>query len=300
MALVHWLAISRVPGIGGVTARRLVERCGSVEAVFSAEDDDLLAVPRVTAEMVQRLRSFSLEELEGELDTLAEQGTTLVCWDDDDYPHNLLSLNDAPPLLFWRGSVMAEDERAVAIVGTREPTPQGVRVAEALAKGLAERRVTVVSGLALGIDGEAHRGALAADGGRTLAVLGSGLRAIHPREHAGLARQVMERGAVLSELYPDTPVSGPNLMARDRLISGLSRAVIVVEAAEKSGSMDTAAKARRQGRLLLAVPGSPGTDLLVAQGAERVDPDGAGLDALAARIIAGDAPQPGERQLSLF
>jgi DNA processing protein len=151
--------------------------------------------------------------------------------------------------------------------------------------------------LALGIDTAAHRGALQAADGRTLAVLGSGLRAIHPRQNLPLAEAIAQRGALLSELHPATPPLGPNLMARDRLISGLSRAVIVVEANEKSGSLDTAAKARRQGRLLLAVPGSPGTQALLAGGVEPLDLRTTDLDALSQRIrqhtLAGNETQLG-------
>jgi DNA processing protein len=160
-----------------------------------------------------------------------------------------------------------------------------------IARELADRGLTVVSGLAIGIDTAAHRGALAAPGGRTLAVPGSGLRAIHPRQNAPLAEAIARRGALLSEVHPNTPVSGPVLMARDRITSGLARAVIVVEAGEKSGSLDTAARARRQGRLLFALPGSPGTDALLAGGgSEALELQRANPDDLARRIRAHALP----------
>lgn len=300
MSKVHWLALSTIPGIGGATARRLVERFGSLEAAWDASDEELRQVPRITPEVVACLRAISLDALEVELAALAEEGLDVVMWDDPGYPANLRHLGDAPPLLFVRGNLRPTDVQAVAIVGTRQPTPQGAAFAEKLAHGLAERGLTIVSGLALGIDTAAHRGALQAAGGRTLAVLGSGLRAIHPRENISLADAITHQGALLSELHPDAPPRGPNLMARDRIMSGLSRAVVVVEAGEKSGSLDTAAKARRQGRLLLAVPGSPGTQALLAMGAEPLDPQAADLDVLSQRINLWRAvPEPAAKPLEL-
>ena len=300
MGKEHWLALSMVPGIGGVTARRLLERFHSVEAVFDAPDEHLLRVPRLTPDAVARLRAVSLEAVEGELASLADEGLEVLTWDDEAYPANLRSLHDAPPVLFMRGALGPEDEQAVAIGGTRQPPARGAALAEGLARELARRRLTVVSGLALGIDAAAHQGALLAAGGRTLAVPGSGLRAIHPRENQPLAEAIVERGALLSELHPAAPPRGPVLMARDRITSGLSRAVVVVEAAERSGSLDTADKARRQGRLLLAVPGSPGTQALLEGGAERLDPEAADLDALSERIRAHTPQCPGHGQMTLL
>ncbi|MBM3134372.1 MAG: DNA-protecting protein DprA [Chloroflexi bacterium] len=297
MGKVHWLALSIIPGIGGATARRLVEHFGSAEAVLDASAEELQRLPRLTAEVVARLRAVSLEDLEAELTALSDEGLQVVTWDDDDYPANLRLVSDAPPVLFVRGELQPDDAQAVAIVGTRQPTPPAATLAETLARELAGRGLTIVSGLALGIDTAAHRGALQPAEGRTLAVLGSGLRAIHPRQNLPLAEAIAQRGALLSELHPATPPLGPNLMARDRLISGLSRAVIVVEANEKSGSLDTAAKARRQGRLLFAVPGSPGTQALLAGGAEPLDLRPTALDELSQRIaqhtLAGNETQLG-------
>ena len=278
------------PGIGGATARKLVERFGSVEAAFDAPDEELLQIPRLTAAIVEGLRAVSLEALEYELTSMDDEGVSVLTWDDDDYPANLRRASDSPPLLFVRGGLSAADENAVAIVGTREAATPSAALAETLARGLAERGLTVVSGLALGIDTAAHLGALQAEGGRTLAVLGSGLRVIHPRENASLAEDIVNHGALLSEFHPGTPPSGPNLMARDRVVSGLSQAVIVVEAGLKSGSMDTAAKARHQGRLVFAVPGSPGTDELISSGAIALDPEALDFDDLISQLTAPDTP----------
>jgi DNA processing protein len=299
MSKLHWLALSTIPGIGGVTARRLVERFGSAEAVLNAPAEELQRVPRLTTEIITRLRAVSLDALEAELAALADEGLRVVAWDDTDYPANLRQVGDAPPVLFMRGELLSADAQAVAIVGTRRPTPQAVTLTETLARELAQRGLTVVSGLALGIDTAAHRGALQAAGGRTLAVLGSGLRVIHPRENISLAETIARRGALLSEFHPDTPARGPSLMARDRIVSGLSRAVIVVEAGEKSGSLDTAARAGQQGRLLFAMPGSPGTQALLAEGAEPLNLLIADLDGLSRRICH-HTPEGGKTQLSLW
>jgi DNA processing protein len=299
MGKAHYLALSTIPNVGSVTVRRLIERCGSVEAIFDAPDEELLRVPRITADIVERLRAVSLDAIEEELAALSEEGLGVLTWDDDDYPANLRRAHDAPPLLFVRGELLPTDELAVAIVGTRQPTPPAVTVAETLARELAERGLTIVSGLAIGVDTAAHRGALLAENGRTLAVPGSGLRVIHPRENIPLAEAIVRRGALLSEFHPNTTVRASNLMARDRVVSGLSRAVIVVEAAEKSGSLDTAAKAKRQGRLLFAVPGSAGTDWLIAQGAEGISLQSDVLDRLVQRVR--DTPADGgSEQLSLL
>jgi DNA processing protein len=295
MSKHHWLALVSLPGVGGATGRKLLERFGGIEAAFDAPDAALAAVPRLNAGLVARLRMISLEAIEAELAALADEGLSVLTWDDADYPANLRPLPDAPPALFVRGDLRPGDAGAVAIIGTREPTAGGAAAAERIGRELAGLGLTVVSGLAIGIDTAAHRGALAAAGGRTLAVPGSGLRAIHPRQNAALAGQIARCGALLSELHPNTPPSGPALMARDRIVSGLARAVIVVEAGEKSGSLDTAAKARRQGRLLLALPGSPGTDRLLAEGAERLAPNGTDFAALARRIRGHALPGDEER-----
>lgn len=284
MSKSHWLALASISGLGSVTARRLIARFGDVESVFTALPDELLEIPRVNEAMVQQLRAVSLEQLEQELYALSDQEIDLLTWDDPRFPAPLRELSDAPMILFVYGTLKPDDERAVAIVGTRSPSESGVETATRLARELALRGLAIVSGLALGIDAAAHRGALDAEDGRTLAILGSGIRMIHPRANVELAAQIAEHGAVLSELMPNTPPRGLQLMARDRIISGLSRAVIVVEASEKSGSLDTAQRAKKQGRLILAVPGSEGTDLLIRGGAEGLEPEGLDVDALVKRI----------------
>jgi DNA processing protein len=294
MSNAHWLALTTVSGIGGVTARKLIVRFGDVEAIFEALPAELIEIPRVTEAMAQQILAAPIEQLESELLSLNDEGIDLLTWDDTRFPKALLPLPDAPMVLFMRGVIKRTDDNAVAIVGTREPTQSAVEVAHTIGRELAARGLTIVSGLALGIDTAGHRGAI--ETGRSLAVLGSGIRFIHPKENVELAEDIVGTGAILSELHPNTPPKGQNLMARDRIISGLSRAVIVIEAGEKSGSLDTASKAVKQGRLVYAVPGSAGTDRLIAGGAQRIDPTAINFDRLVAEM--NEPPVLGERSAS--
>jgi DNA processing protein len=302
MSKLHWLALRSVPGVGAATASQLIQRLGNIEAVFTASDSELVNVPRITPEVVASLRNIVWESLEAEMLSLAEEGIELLTRDDDGYPKNLRQSKDSPLVLFVRGNLLPQDERAVAIVGTRQRSAYAVEQTDWLAAELSARSWTIVSGLADGIDTAAHRGALKTPGGRTLAVLGSGLRMIHPAHNLPLAQEIAQRGALVSESLPDSPPRGPQLMARDRIVSGLSLAVTVMEAGEQSGSMDTALKARRQGRRVLAVPGSPGADALIAQGATPLVVDAVDFDVLD-RELDGPAPavgSVGSKQLTLW
>jgi len=292
----HWLAITRVPGLGGATLRRLLERFGSVEAIFAADPAEMSTIPRLRPETIAALQGLSLEDVAAELAALTEANIILLTWEDPAYPAALHDLSDPPPVLFMKGALLPHDAQAVAIVGSRQASDHALAIARLLGETFAARRFTVVSGLALGIDTAAHEGALAAPGGRTLAVVGSGLRIIHPRENRVLVEHIAARGALLSELRPDAPPRGPSLMARDRVIAALGRAVIVVEAEEGSGSLDTARRAQRLGRPVLACPGSPGTDALIQAGAERFDPTPNATAALAERLHYLPEPSPAVRQ----
>ena len=298
MSKAHWLGLSTLPGVGGATLQKLIGQFGSVTAVYDAVDADLLAVPRVTPEVVARLRRLNLEQLDGEIHQLTAKGITILTWDDTDYPDCLRTISSAPPILYTRGQFQPQDAQAVALVGTREPTPTAVAHTQTLACELARRGLTIVSGLALGIDTAAHEGALRAGNGRTLAVLGSGLHAIHPTQNIPLATQIADYGVMISEYSPPTRVKGSQLMARDRIISGLSLAVIVIQANENSGSLDTAQKALAQNRLLFAAPGSPGTDALIRQGVAALDLQQIEYDALVSRILRQPPPLP--KQMALF
>ncbi|MBI4786446.1 MAG: DNA-protecting protein DprA [Chloroflexi bacterium] len=299
----YWVALATASGIGPRTFAALIERFGSPRAVFEASQDELTDVPRVTAEVAIQLRAADLDRIEDELYALGEENISTITLEDDDYPVNLAQIHDAPPVLFVRGAFRREDARAVAIVGTREASDWGKTAATQLARGFAERGFTVVSGLARGIDTAAHASALVSDG-RTLAVLGSGIRVIHPRENLGLADTIANaRGAVLSEFPPNAPPKGPALMARDRVISGLARGVVVVEAAPDSGSMDTASRARRQGRLVFAVRGGgTGTENLIRGGAPMIETEAINWDGIVAALDAWsmDAPRETSKQMPLL
>ncbi len=284
MSKSHWLALASLSGLGGATAKKMIEQFGDVESIFDATDEQLLEIPRVTGTMVENLRALHPEKFEEEIYTLAEDEIDLLTWDDARFPKQLRELKDAPIILFVRGAIKKSDENAVAIVGTRAASEGAIEIASTLARELALRGLCVVSGLALGIDTAAHVGALDAEDGRTIAVLGSGIRMIHPRENVELAARIASHGALISELMPNAPPRGPQLMARDRLISGLSRAVIVVEASSKSGSMDTAERARKQRRLVYAIPGSEGTEGLLKGGARRLEVESVDFDVLADEI----------------
>lgn len=300
MSEIHWFALSTISGIGGVTTQKLLARFGDIEAVFEASPQALTDIPRVTDKTVAQMQALNWDELENQVYGYAKGSIRLLSWEDEEYPTNLRQISSAPPLLFVRGEILPEDEAAVAIVGTRNPTPQSLKLAQALGRELANRGLTVVSGLAIGIDTAAHWGTLESAEGRTLAVLGSGLKAIYPKRNLSLAETITQRGAVISELRPETRVRGPQLMARDRITSGLAKGVIVVEALVESGSLDTAKRAQRQGRLLLAVPGSPGNDSLIAEGAAKsLSPETVDLESLAAQIRDYRFPQEPE-QMAMF
>lgn len=299
MSKAHWLGLSTLSGVGGATFSKLIERFGTAEAVYHASDTDLLAIPRITEQTIVQLHQIRLEQLEAEILSLEDEGISVLTWEDADYPHLLQSIRSAPPILFVQGQFDPQDEKAVAIIGTRDPTPDAIQIAQSIAQECAHRGLTIISGLAIGIDTAAHEGALMAENGRTIAVLGSGLQAVHPRKNIPLAEQITRRGAVISEYRPRTRVKGSQLMARDRIVSGLSLAVIVIQANEKSGTLDTAQKARKQDRLLFAVPGSPGADMLINQGAIALNPKQIDYDALVKRILnkpSSSKPQ----QMSLF
>ena len=292
MSTLHWLALTITPGIGGATTRKMLERFGDVESIFEASPDELAAIPRISSEVAERLLAIPFDQLEAEILSLDEEGIDLLTWEDDRFPPRLRALNDAPLVLFVRGAILPEDERAVAIVGTRHPTLPARQRAMILARELADRGLTIVSGLAEGIDTAGHQGALESSGGRTLAVLGSGIRVIHPSSNRELAERIAYHGAVISELHPNTPPRGPQLMARDRLVSALSEGVIVIEASTGSGSLDTVARGQKQGRRIFAIPGSAGTDALIQSGAQSLDPEMIDYDSLAALITSFKIPKP--------
>jgi DNA processing protein len=301
------LTLHLVPGLGPRLTAALLERFGSAEAVLQASVAELRQVPYLGEKLAQELhRAAASVDLTAELELMAKHGAYLRILGTPDYPASLADIPDPPHLLYVRGSLEASDARAVAIVGSRHCTPYGRRTAERLAMELVRAGYTIISGLARGIDGCAHRGALQA-GGRTLAVLAGGLARIYPPEHKELAQQVQANGALLSEnAMKMDPLAGM-FPARNRIISGLSRAVVIVEAAVKSGALITAEHAAEQGRTVFAVPGpidseaSGGTNALIREGAILVrgvedileELEGVGSAAASAGPPPPAAPPPG-------
>lgn len=273
----YWLALRRVHGAGPRTCRLLLERFGSAERIFQAAEDEIAAAG-VARNLARAITSFNgFAPLERELCELPRLGARVVRWTDADYPPNLKHIADPPPYLIARGTLESGDAACVAVVGARAASEAGLRMAQRLGFELAAHGFIVVSGLARGIDGAAHRGALEA-GGRTIAVLGCGIDVAYPPEHRQLADSIVERhGAILSELPLGTAPLPENFPGRNRILSGLSLGVVIVEAAEKSGSLITARMALEQDRQVFAVPGSPlngktrGSNRLLKEGAVLVE-----------------------------
>ena len=273
--LIDQLRLCMISGIGPRLRQALLERFGSASAVLQAAPSELSGVPGVGAKL-SRAISLSGEEVdvEAEIERCRGGNIDIVTDQDDRYPRMLHEIHDPPGLLFCRGTLLPQDNLAVAIVGARHATRYGITQAERLAGALARAGVTVVSGVARGIDGAAHRGALAA-GGRTIAVLGSGLLDIYPPEHASLADEVAASGAVISENQTQAKPLAGAFPQRNRLISGIALGTIVVEASERSGALITARHAYEQGREVFAVPGR--VDSRLSQGCHRLIRDGAKL-----------------------
>jgi DNA processing protein len=284
-----WLALGRVKGLGGVSFKKLTAHFADPTRAFFASPTELEQVEGLHRDVADGLANFAdWVAVDDELRRTRDAGIEIVPFSDPSYPERLRAIADPPPCLYVKGSLQADDEKAVAIVGSRSASDYGRRVARDLARGLASLGFTVVSGMARGIDGMAHESALQA-GGRTIAVLGSGVDRAYPPEHEGLYRRISENGAVISELPIGTRPMAFNFPARNRLISGLSLGVVVVEATEKSGSLITAALALEQGREIFAVPGEVGASR--SRGGHRLIRQGAKLVESVDDIIEEIAPQ---------
>lgn len=273
--LLDLLCLTMVPGVGPHTGQALLERFGTAGRVLDASSSALRDVPNVGPKLADRIsrarKEFNAEE---EWALCQQAGVTPIPRGDCRYPPPLGDIPDPPSLLYLRGTYEPRDQIAIALVGSRKCTPYGMRVAERLAASLARVGITVVSGLARGVDAAAHRGALKA-GGRTLAVLANGLSDVYPPEHETLAREVSEAGAVVSEMaMRQGPLAGL-FPQRNRIISGLCLGVVVIEATPRSGSLSTAHHAMEQNREVFAVPGP--VDSLASQGCHRLIRDGARL-----------------------
>ncbi len=273
--LKYRIAFSHVPGIGRVKLSLLESYFGDLERAWQASPTQLKAanLDAKAADSLAKVRSaLDLDQEEGKL---ARYNVKALALDDPAYPPRLKEIYDYPPLLYVRGEILPEDESAVAVVGTRRPTMYGKQAAEEITADLARSKITIVSGLAAGVDSVAHRAALQA-GGRTIAVAACGLDLVYPGSHVALARQIMERGALVSEFALGTKPKAEHFPQRNRIISGMSLGVLVVEADDHSGALITARKALEHNRDVFAIPGSiysqmsRGTNRLIQDGAKMV------------------------------
>ena len=271
----YWVGFNIVRGIGPVRLRALLDYFGDVERAWRAPSQELCSAGLDRRSIESLLAARSAVNLDQELERIKDAGACVLTWQSPGYPRLLLEIHDPPPVLYVKGSIMENDAWAVAVVGTRRASSYGREVTRQLAASLARNGITVVSGMARGIDGEAHRAALEA-GGRTIAVLGCGVDVVYPPEHRKLAAEIAAHGALVSDYPLGTKPEGRNFPPRNRIISGLSLGVLVVEAPRRSGAHITADFAAEQGRDVFAVPGSilargsAGTNRLIQDGAKVV------------------------------
>lgn len=258
-----WLALSSLRGIGPTRFMQLISAFGSPRSALEASPEDWALLPGFSTKTAEALQAGPNEKsVAGQLRALEKSGASMAVLGGADYPVLLARIPDAPPFFFYRGRFTPADEHAIAIVGARTPTPYGRKMASSIADDLTRAGLTVVSGLAYGVDSLAHQAALDADG-RTIAVFGCGLDIIYPREHRGLAARVAESGVLVSEFPFGVAPARENFPKRNRLISGLSQGVVIVEARGVSGALLTARHALEQNREVFAVPGPAGSELSV-------------------------------------
>ena len=268
----YWIGFNLIKGIGAVRMQALIQHFDDLGNAWRATPAELAQAGlglKLIERVIQARENVDLEKLWAKIEA---QGIKILTWEDDDYPQRLKEIDQPPPVLYIRGDYLPDDVFAVGVVGTRRVTAYGRQITEELAAFLAANGITVISGLARGVDAIAHQTALKA-GGRTIGVLGSGVDKIYPPEHRVLAEKMMERGAIMSDYAPGTPPDASNFPPRNRIVSGLSLAVVVIEAGETSGALITAEFAAEQGREVFAVPGSilapqsKGTNKLIQRGA---------------------------------
>jgi DNA processing protein len=245
----YWFALSRIRNLGAKTAQFLVSNFGSVEAVFSASFVELAGLRGLGSELAQEIVNAgeNLAEDEEFIRKTTNSGIDILCPDNIEYPYLLNLIRDPPPILYKKGTLPKADDKTIAVVGTRFPTNEGLMIAEEIAERLARKNVIVVSGLAKGIDTSAHKGSLNC-GGKTIAVLGSGLNKIYPNENSGLAENICNEGSIISECLPHEIVSKGRLIQRNRITSGISLGVILIE--PESGALNTAYWASKQNRYI--------------------------------------------------
>ena len=271
------IALSLVPGIGCVLYKRLIDGFKKAEVVFDAPFQELTSIDGIGHEIALAIKNFNQGDLvENRLFMARKANASILTLEDEDYPTNLMKINNPPPMLYMKGKIKKDDHFAVAVVGSRTPSGYGELTARSISRDLAAEGITIVSGMARGIDAISHKEALSA-GGRTIAVLGSGIDVIYPPENRELFNKICRNGAVVTEFPVSTPPDAVNFPNRNRIISGLSLGVVIVEAGVKSGSLITAKFAVSQGKKVFAVPGqigavgSKGTNKLIKEGARLVE-----------------------------
>ncbi len=286
---IHLLALCAIPPLGAVTRRRLMRAFGSAENVFKADFEELCKVQGISNTRARAVKDFGkIDAFEQKLEKVRASGAEIVACGNPGYPTPLESLGEeAPIVLYIKGKWLASDTNSVAIVGSRKATQYGLRMAGRISSDLGAKGVTVTSGMAMGIDTEAHRGSMQG-GGRTLAVLGTGIDIVFPASNKGLMGRIASSGAVITEFPPGMPGHAMNFPIRNRTISALSLGVLVVEAASKSGSLITAGHAQDQGKAVFAVPGN--ADSVYSEGANELIRRGARVITDAMHIIEALAP----------
>ncbi|MGE5558204.1 MAG: DNA-processing protein DprA [Bacillota bacterium] len=274
---LYTVALHNLEGVGSKRLHQMLKKFGSAQKAWEASAENLARIEGISASLARKI-----VDMRGKIDPeelfrmILFAQTKVMLSRDPEYPVNLVNISDPPFILYYRGELVEKDELAIAVVGTRTPTMEGIQLTERLAFDLASQGITIVSGMARGIDSAAHRGALMA-GGRTIAVLGCGPDVVYPPENKGLMRDIIKNGAVISEYFPGTSPLPGYFPQRNRIISGLAKGVVVVEAAHDSGALITADHALEQGRDVFAVPGavasvnSKGPHSLLKQGAFLVE-----------------------------
>lgn len=274
--LLPWFCLKSVPGIGNHLFKRLIDRFELPERVFQASEEELVPVEGISARQAAAIQNFRTpDSIRRELDQINQKGLCITTLADPEYPSLLREIPDPPPFLYVSGNLDGSPKN-IAVVGSRNATAYGISTTQKLCADLSAFDITIVSGMAIGIDTAAHHGALAG-GGKTVAVLGSGLDKIYPSENRNLFKRISERGAVITEFALNTEPEAHHFPIRNRIISGMSLGTVVVEATKKSGSLITARLAAEQNREVFAVPGSiqsfksTGTHTLIKQGAKLVE-----------------------------
>ncbi len=306
----YWIALKLVDGIGNVGFKNLIDVFGSPQNAFNATTDDLKAIPGITGKTALNIKDFNdWQKVDKELELADKNKISIITASNSLYPRSLLNIYDFPPFLYVKGT-LSEDDINVAVIGSRMATTYGKFSTQRLCQELAMHGITIVSGMARGIDSAAHTGALTGKG-RTIAVLGCGIDIVYPSENKKLLEKISENGAVITEFPFSTPPSGPNFPARNRIISGISLGVVVIEASNKSGSLITARLALEQGREVFAVPGSidspgsRGTHKLIREGAKLIESIHDILEEITPQIegsrlktkVRGDRKRPGSIKL---